>query len=175
VDARFTTMPLILIGGGARSGKSRYALELARKRGPRRVFLATAEGFDEEMAARIARHRAERGVEFTTVEEPLEIAAAIGKIRDTDAIVIDCLTIWLSNIMLTFGRSVETEVEKLIAAAQASAAAVIAVTNEVGCGIVPESTLGRDFRDQSGMLNQRVASVADEIHWMVFGHPLRVK
>lgn len=168
-------MPLILVGGGARSGKSRYALELARKHGTHLMFVATAEGFDEEMAARIARHRAERGAEFTTIEEPLEIAEAMSKIADADAIVIDCLTLWLSNIMLTFGRSVATEVEKLVAAAQATRAAVIAVTNEVGCGIVPESTLGRDFRDQSGMLNQRVASVADEVYWMVFGQPLRVK
>lgn len=168
-------MAIILIGGGARSGKSRYALDYARKRGTRLMFVATAEAFDEEMAARIARHRAERGSAFSTIEEPLEIAAAIRKITEADAIVIDCLTLWLSNIMLTFGRSVETEVEKLIAAAQASAAPVVAVTNEVGCGIVPESTLGRDFRDQAGVLNQRVAAVADEIYWMVFGQPLRVK
>ncbi len=168
-------MPLTLVGGGARSGKSRYALELARKHGTRLMFLATAEAFDEEMAARIARHRAERGTEFTTIEEPLEIAAAISRIAGADAIVIDCLTLWLSNMMLTFGRSVETEVEKLIAAARGAPAAVIAVTNETGCGIVPESTLGRDFRDHSGLLNQRIASVADEVYWMVFGQPLRVK
>lgn len=168
-------MPIILVGGGARSGKSRFALDLARKCGSRLVFLATAEAFDEEMAARVARHRADRGAEFSTIEEPLEIGSAISKITAADAIVIDCLTLWLSNIMLTFGRRVETEVEKFIAAAQANTATVIAVTNEVGCGIVPESTLGRDFRDHSGVLNQRVASVADEIYWMVFGHPMRVK
>jgi adenosylcobinamide kinase/adenosylcobinamide-phosphate guanylyltransferase len=166
---------IILVGGGARSGKSRHALELARKRGSRLVFLATAEAFDEEMAARIAKHRAERGNEFSTVEEPLEIATAIRKIADADAIVIDCLTLWLSNIMLTFGRDVDAEVEKLIHAAQSSPAAVIAVTNEVGCGIVPESTLGRDYRDRSGILNQRVAAAAEEVYWMIFGQPLRVK
>lgn len=168
-------MALILVGGGARSGKSRYALELARKRGPRLFFLATAQAFDEEMMARIAKHRAERGTEFHTVEEPLDIAAEIGKIGEADAIVIDCLTLWLSNIMLTFGRKVDVEIEKLIAAAQASTAPIIAITNEVGCGIVPESALGRDYRDHSGILNQRVGAVADEIYWMVFGQPLRVK
>jgi adenosylcobinamide kinase / adenosylcobinamide-phosphate guanylyltransferase len=166
---------IVLIGGGARSGKSRHALELARKRGSRLVFLATAEALDEEMAARVAKHRAERGAEFSTIEEPLEIVAAFHKIHDADAIVIDCLTLWLSNIMLTFGRDVDTEVEKLIQAAQSSPAAVIAVTNEVGCGIVPESTLGRDFRDHAGILNQRVAAAAEEVYWMIFGQPLRVK
>jgi adenosylcobinamide kinase / adenosylcobinamide-phosphate guanylyltransferase len=166
---------IVLIGGGARSGKSRHALELARKRGSRLVFLATAEAFDEEMAARVAKHRAERGAEFLTIEEPIEVAAAIRKITDADAIVLDCLTLWLSNIMLTFGRDVDAEVEKLIQAAQASPAAVIAVTNEVGCGIVPDSTLGRDFRDHAGILNQRVAAAAEEVYFMIFGQPLRVK
>lgn len=168
-------MALILVGGGARSGKSRYALDLARKRGSRLYFLATAEALDEEMTARIALHRAERGDHFHTVEEPLDIAAEIGKITQADAIVIDCLTLWLSNIMLTFGRSVDKEVDNLIAATQASTATIIAVSNEVGCGIVPESALGRDFRDHSGILNQRMGAVADEVYWMVFGHPLRVK
>lgn len=168
-------MAIILVGGGARSGKSRQALELARKRGSRLIFLATAEAFDEEMAARVAQHRAERGAEFSTIEEPLEIAAAIRNITDADAIVVDCLTLWLSNIMLKFGRDVDSEIDQLVQAAQSSPAAVIAVTNEVGCGIVPESTLGRDFRDHSGRLNQRVAEAAGEVYWMIFGQPLRVK
>jgi adenosylcobinamide kinase / adenosylcobinamide-phosphate guanylyltransferase len=166
---------IILVGGGARSGKSRHALELARKRGSRLIFLATAEALDEEYAARIARHRADRGAEFSTVEEPLEIADVIRKTADADAIVLDCLTLWLSNIMLTFGRDVNAEIEKLIQAARATPTTVIAVTNEVGCGIVPDNALSRDFRDHSGILNQRVAAVADEVYWMVFGQPLRVK
>ena len=168
-------MAIILVGGGARSGKSRHALELARKRGSRLVFLATAETFDEEMVARVAKHRAERGAEFSTIEEPLEIAAAVRNTANADAIVIDCLTLWLSNLMLTLGRDVDAEVDKFIDAAQSSSTAVIAVTNEVGCGIVPDNTLGRDFRDRSGILNQRVAAVADEVYWMIFGQPLRVK
>jgi adenosylcobinamide kinase / adenosylcobinamide-phosphate guanylyltransferase len=166
---------IILIGGGARSGKSRHALEFARKRGSRLIFLATAEALDEEMATRVAKHRAERGTEFSTIEEPLEIAEVIRTTREADAIVLDCLTLWLSNIMLTFGRDVDAEIEKLIQSAQASQTTVIAVTNEVGCGIVPDNTLGRDFRDHSGVLNQRVAAAAEEVYWMVFGQPLRVK
>jgi len=165
---------VILVGGGARSGKSRYALELARKRGPRLVFLATAEPLDHEMVARIAQHRANRSPEFTTIEEPIEIGEAI-RATDADAIVVDCLTLWLSNVMLAFGRDVDHDTEKLLEAAQQSRAAVILVTNEVGCGIVPESTLGRDFRDRAGILNQRVAAVAEEVYWMVFGQALRVK
>lgn len=167
-------MAVILVGGGARSGKSRFARELAQKRGSRLMFLATAQPFDHEMEARIAQHRAERGPEFTTVEEPLEIGDAIAR-ADAHAIVVDCLTLWLSNVMLTVGRDVDRDSEKLIEAAQQSKAGVIFVTNEVGCGIVPESALGRDFRDHAGILNQRVAAVAEEVYWMVFGQALRVK
>jgi adenosylcobinamide kinase / adenosylcobinamide-phosphate guanylyltransferase len=165
---------VVLVGGGARSGKSRQALELARGRGPKLVFLATAQPFDSEMEARIARHRADRAEVFSTVEEPIEVAAAIRETR-ADALVVDCLTLWLSNVMLTFGRDVDAEIEKLLSAARLSSAAVILVTNEVGCGIVPESALGRDFRDYAGILNQRAAAIADEVYWMVFGCPLRVK
>jgi adenosylcobinamide kinase/adenosylcobinamide-phosphate guanylyltransferase len=165
---------VILVGGGARSGKSRFAQELAQKRGSRLMFLATAQPLDQEMEARIAQHRAERGPLFTTVEEPLEIGDAIAR-ADADAIVVDCLTLWLSNVMLTFGRDFDRDSEKLIEAVQQSKAAVIFVTNEVGCGIVPESALGRDFGDRAGILNQRVAAVAEEVYWMVFGQALRVK
>jgi len=167
-------MSIVLVGGGARSGKSRYALQRARELGPRRVYIATTEVVDTEMEARIARHRAERGGDFTTVEEPLELGRAIQS-AVADAIVVDCLTVWLSNLMLTFGRDVDAGIETLVKAAVGNAATVILITNEVGCGIVPESTLGRDFRDHAGELNQRVGSVADEIHWMVFGQALRVK
>jgi len=167
-------MAVILVGGGARSGKSRYAIELARKHGSRLVFLATAQAHDLEMEVRVAKHQAERGADFATIEEPLDIAEELRKCQ-ADAIVVDCLTLWLSNVMLTFGRDVDAETEKLLATARASTAALILVTNEVGCGIVPETTLGRDFRDRAGVLNQRVASVADEVYWMVFGIPMRVK
>lgn len=167
-------MALILVGGGARSGKSSHALKLARGRGPRLVFVATAQPFDAEMETRIARHRADRGAEFATIEEPIEVAAAIRE-TDADAIVVDCLTLWLSNVMLTAGSDIDAEIEKLLDAARLSSAIVILVTNEVGCGIVPESPLARDFRDHAGILNQRAAAIADEVYCMVFGCPLRVK
>ena len=156
----------MLVGGGSRSGKSRWALDRARKRGGGLVFIATAEALDEEMSTRIAQHRSERGDEFITVEEPLELAEAI---RSTvaDAIVVDCLTLWLSNGM--------GDVEGTIAAAKEKNADIIFVTNEVGCGIVPDNALAREFRDRAGFVNQRFAEAADEVYWMVFGQPLRVK
>jgi adenosylcobinamide kinase/adenosylcobinamide-phosphate guanylyltransferase len=163
-------MALVLVGGGARSGKSRWALERARKRGDRLVYVATAEALDEEMSMRIAQHRSERGDEFVTVEEPLNLARAIGT-AECDAMVVDCLTLWLSNMM---HRSQEN-VDETIAAAKEQKAEVIFVTNEVGCGIVPENALAREFRDQAGRMNQRFAEAADEVYWMVFGQPLRVK
>jgi adenosylcobinamide kinase/adenosylcobinamide-phosphate guanylyltransferase len=157
---------LVLVGGGARSGKSRWALERARRRGGRLVFIATAEALDDEMSVRVAHHRAERGDEFETIEEPRELARAIRSAQG-DAIVVDCLTLWLANVM--------GDAEEAIAAAKAHAAEVICVTNEVGCGIVPENALAREFRDRAGRMNQRFAEAADEVYWMVFGQPLRVK
>jgi adenosylcobinamide kinase / adenosylcobinamide-phosphate guanylyltransferase len=157
---------LVLVGGGARSGKSRWALERARKCGGRLVYIATAEALDDEMSVRIARHRAERSGEFETIEEPRELAKAIRSAQG-DAIVVDCLTLWLANVM--------GDAEETIAAAKEHAAEVICVTNEVGCGIVPENALAREFRDRAGRMNQRFAEAADAVYWMVFGQPLRVK
>ena len=162
-------MPVVLVGGGARSGKSRWALERARKRGGRLVYIATAEALDEEMTVRIARHREERGSEFVTVEEPLDLAGAL-RSADADAIVVDCLTLWLSNSIHRGDTTAET-----IAAARSSSAEVIFVTNEVGGGIVPDNALAREFRDRAGVMNQRFADAADEVYWMVFGQALRVK
>ena len=159
-------MALVLVGGGARSGKSRWALDRARKRGGRLVFIATAEALDEEMAARISRHRAERESAFQTIEEPRELAKAIRSAQG-DAIVVDCLTLWLANVT--------GDVDETIAAAKEQSAEVIVVTNEVGCGIVPENALAREFRDRAGLANQRFADAAGEVYWMVFGQALRVK
>lgn len=160
---------LVLVGGGARSGKSRWALDRARRCGDRLVYVATAEALDEEMAARIARHKSERGDEFITVEEPLDLAGAIRSLA-CDAIVIDCLTLWLSNSI-----GMDDKTDETIATALQSTADVIVVTNEVGCGIVPENALAREFRDRAGRMNQRFAEAANEIYWMVFGQALRVK
>jgi adenosylcobinamide kinase / adenosylcobinamide-phosphate guanylyltransferase len=167
-------MAVILIGGGARSGKSRYALEKALSIEGARVFLATAEAHDEEMALRIHRHREERGGNFITIEEPIELAQAIA-VTKFDALVIDCLTLWLSNIMFA-NKNCDAEIDLLASAAQSAAGTVIFVTNEVGSGIVPtDNALSREFRDRAGILNQRIASIAQEVYLMVFGQALRVK
>jgi adenosylcobinamide kinase/adenosylcobinamide-phosphate guanylyltransferase len=163
---------VILIGGGARSGKSRYALQKALSIEGRRVFVATAEPLDDEMTSRIARHKADRGAEFETIEEPLDLARVIA--GAFDAMVVDCLTLWLSNLMFA-NKNCDLETEALIAAAQAARGTVLFVTNEVGSGIVPDNALAREFRDRAGTLNQRVAVIAQEVYFMAFGQPLRVK
>lgn len=164
-------MSIVLVGGGARSGKSRHALALARQSGPRLAFIATAQPGDAEMRDRIALHRAERGPEFTTFEEPLAVAALIEReAARFDAIVVDCLTLWLTNAMFA-----EAQPRDPLDAAASARARIILVTNEVGCGIVPDNALARDFRDRAGRLNQQAAELAVEVWWMVFGIPLKVK
>ncbi len=166
-------MAIVLVGGGSRSGKSRYALELAKQRGRRPAFIATAQALDGEMSDRIRQHRDERGEAFVTIEEPFELARAIERAAGScDAIVVDCLTLWVSNLMLS---EREIPADELIAAARAVPATVIFVSSEVGCGIVPENALARRFRDLAGGLNQRVAAAADKVYWMAFGIPLEVK
>jgi adenosylcobinamide kinase/adenosylcobinamide-phosphate guanylyltransferase len=161
---------IILVGGGARSGKSRYALERARALPGTRAFVATAHSSDEEMAARIQAHREERGEDFTTIEEPIELPRIIAESK-FDVLVVDCLTIWLSNMM--FAGKDTTALEP---AAHSAKATLIFVTNEVGSGIIPtDHSLSRDFRDRAGILNQRIAAVADEVYFMIFGIPQRIK
>ena len=164
---------LALVTGGARSGKSRFALGRATSLGLPRLFLATGEAKDDEMTARIARHRAEREREWRTIEEPLEIAAIL-RAEAGQAIVLDCLTLWVGNLMEA-GRDLEDAAADLVAALVARRSAVIVVTNEVGSAIVPDNPVARLFRDATGLLNQRVADVADEVHWLVAGQPVRVK
>lgn len=169
-------MALILIGGGSRSGKSSHALELARARGPRRAFIATAQAFDQEMTDRIRRHREERDASFETFEEPVFVSDLIREIGTRyDAIVVDCLTLWLSNLMLGEHPDLDGAMNDLIASAAHSPAACILVTNEVGCGIVPENALARRFRDAAGTLNQRCGRAAAEAYLMAFGFTVRLK
>ncbi|MGH9666289.1 MAG: bifunctional adenosylcobinamide kinase/adenosylcobinamide-phosphate guanylyltransferase [Bryobacteraceae bacterium] len=167
-------MAVILVGGGARSGKSRHALTLARACSGPRLFVAAARLLDEEMRLRSRMHQAERGSDFDTVEEPIGIQRVLETSQFAVA-VVDCLTLWLSNVMLEGDRDIERETENLVRTAAAASAPVILVTNEVGCGIVPENVLAREFRDHAGRLNQRAAAAADEVYWLVFGCPLRVK
>lgn len=171
-------MSIVLIGGGSRSGKSRHALAVARTLGARRGFLATAQGLDDEMLNRIARHKRERGADFITIEEPLDLARVIIEQRENlDVIVIDCLTLWLSNMLLTNAmvNGLEAPVEAFLDVAAQSPLRCVLVTNEVGCGIVPENALARRFRDWAGTLNQLAAARAVEVYWMIFGVPFRVK
>jgi adenosylcobinamide kinase/adenosylcobinamide-phosphate guanylyltransferase len=166
---------IVLVTGGTRSGKSRFALARAESLGSPRVFLATAEARDAEMAARIARHRAERGRRWRTVEEPLAIAAVLQR-RQRGVVLIDCLTLWLANQMGDCpSTNVAPAVDELIEALSLRRSGVVAVTNEVGLGIVPESALARAFRDATGFLNQQVAAIADEVFLLVAGQALRIK
>jgi adenosyl cobinamide kinase/adenosyl cobinamide phosphate guanylyltransferase len=171
------TPKITLVLGGARSGKSRYAeglmTALPPAWNPPWVYVATAEPGDEEMKARIAAHRARRGPQWNLVEAPHDIAEAVVLSQPTP-VLIDCLTLWLSNMMLA-GSDVDAEVALLERALQAAAAPVVLVANEVGAGVVPDNALGRRFRDLQGALNQRIAARADRVVLMVAGLPLAIK
>ena len=168
---------LELIGGGARSGKSRAALDAARASGRAKLrFIATAEAGDAEMAERIARHRAERGADWETLEAPLHLAWALATLGPEHCAVIDCLTLWLSNWLLRDEPAAwRHEQEAFLTGLDRTPAHVVLVTNEVGHGIVPDSRLGRDFIDQSGLLHQRLAERCDRVVFMQFGLPLILK
>ena len=169
-------MSVILIGGGSRSGKSRFALEYARRHAAPLAFIATAEARDDEMRDRIASHRAERGPEFNTIEEPRDLARVLVEAGDRyGAIVVDCLTLWLSNLMFGASTDIRRDTAHLLRVATESPSAVILVTNEVGCGIVPENALARQFRDSAGAMNQQAAAAAREVYWMAFGISMRLR
>jgi adenosylcobinamide kinase / adenosylcobinamide-phosphate guanylyltransferase len=163
---------ITLITGGARSGKTRYALEGAAGTLPR-TYIATAELLDDEMRERAAQHQRERGALWRTIEEPYELSPLVTELQGL--LVVDCLTIWLSNWLLRDESQVELKIDLLCSAFQDARCQVRAITNEVGSSIVPENALGRRFRDWSGLLNQRVAAVADDVYLMVCGIPIRVK
>lgn len=170
-------MSCVLIGGGSRSGKSRFALEYARRYAEPLAFIATAEARDEEMRARVAAHRADRGLQFATIEEPIHIERAIEEAGSRyGAIVVDCLTLWLANVMFASPKQdIARVTATLLRIASESPTVVVLVTNEVGCGIVPENALARQFRDLAGAMNQQAAAAAQEAYWMVFGFPMRLK
>jgi adenosylcobinamide kinase/adenosylcobinamide-phosphate guanylyltransferase len=161
-----------LILGGARSGKSAHALRLAEVGGRRPVMIATAQALDAEMAERIARHRAERGARWRTLEAPLDLSAAIAAIGAEEIAVIDCLTLWVSNLMLA-ERDIARETARLLEAMRGKE--LLLVANEVGLGIVPDNALARRFRDEAGRVNQRVAAAADHVVFIAAGLPLTLK
>lgn len=170
-------MGIVLIGGGARSGKSRFALEYAARRSQRPGFVATGEARDEEMRARIARHQQERGSDWTTIEEPLDLTGTLAREATRfDLLLVDCLTLWLSNVLLDPGWDVRKELSRLTQCLRDwRGPSLVLITNEVGLGIVPENPLAREFRDFAGEMNQAVAQQAEEVYWMVFGVPMKVK
>lgn len=169
-----TALPrLTLVLGGARSGKSRYAEGLVAAAGGG-TYLATAEALDDEMRARIAGHRARRDPAWATLDEPIDLPGALARADAARPLLIDCLTLWLSNITLA-GRDVDADCEALIVALGLRAAPVVAVSNEVGLGIVPDNALARAFRDAQGTLNQRIAQRADRVVLMTAGLPLVLK
>jgi len=177
VDLPIHENRIVLVGGGVRSGKSSFALELAHRLGKRRAFIATATALDDEMKLRIERHQRERRDEFTTIEAPLDLALALDALVDHDVVVVDCLTLWLSNLLLD-----QQSVEAILARADEVVRALlkrrfhaVLVTNEVGMSIHPPTPIGRTFVEVAGWTHQRVARAADEIYLAVLGTTLKIK
>ena len=167
--------PVTLVLGGARSGKSSFAERMTVTHPRGCVYLATAEIGDDEMAERVRKHKARREAHWRTVEAPLDIAASlVAETEQGAAVLVDCLTLWLSNLMAA-GRDPERETEGLARALGQVGGPVVFVSNEVGLGIVPDNALARAFRDHAGRLNQRIAEIANNVFFVAAGLPLRLK
>lgn len=170
-----TAIATTLVLGGARSGKSQFAERLAQDSGLARVYVATATAGDDEMRRRIAHHRTQRGDGWHTVEEPLALTETLARESGADRIVlVDCLTLWLSNLMFD-GRDAAPEAQRLADWLRATSHPVLLVSNEVGLGLVPETPLGRDFRDAQGRLNQAIAAAVPYVVFIAAGLPLWLK
>lgn len=167
-------VPLTLILGGARSGKSRHAQTLAENSGHPPTMIATAQAFDAEMQDRITRHRSERGETWRTIEAPIDLAAAIAQVQTPATVVIDCLTLWVTNLLMA-DHDIPAASTALLTACKTSPNPIIMVTNETGFGIVPPDPLSRRFRDEAGRLHQLIAAAADDVTLVVAGLPLAIK
>ena len=166
---------IIFITGGARSGKSSYALKLASSY-VNKAYIATAQITDEEMKLRIEKHKAERDESYKTVEEPLDLSGALAGTKDIfDVTIIDCLTLWLSNLFLREEKERSDYINDYLKALRNFSASLIIISNELGMGIVPEHKLSRDFRDEMGLVNQKTAQIAHEAYFMVSGMPVKTK
>jgi|SRR5208283_1534955 len=177
---------LIFITGGAKSGKSRFAINAASSICGKKAFIATAEALDDEMLMRIQRHKRERAEDWLTLEEPLNIGPLLKDVHLLyEVILIDCLTLWLSNLLLT-SRNVEVDVQGFLESVTLykdhppctnppKSRSLFIVSNEVGLGIVPDNALARRFRDAAGELHQRIAALADEVYLVAAGIPLKIK
>ncbi|MBN2396904.1 MAG: bifunctional adenosylcobinamide kinase/adenosylcobinamide-phosphate guanylyltransferase [Deltaproteobacteria bacterium] len=170
---------MIFVTGGARSGKSTFAQNLGETLSGKRLFVATAEAFDEEMERRIQRHRKQRGDRWDTREEPIDLGEAISSARgEYGTVLVDCLTVWMSNLMHRYGGQDEAAsriIDDLFRGLEGFPGTVIVVSNEVGMGIVPDNKLARDYRDRLGFLNQRTARAADEVYLLCSGIPVKIK
>ncbi len=169
---------IYFITGGARSGKSAFAERLAGRLPGKRAYLATAQALDAEMAARIERHRKERGDLWDTYEEPLAVAELLRKLSGWyETALLDCLTLWLSNVMARAGGEgdIVSRTDELVAAIKDFKGSCIVVSNEVGLGIVPDNPLARRFRDFAGIVNQKMAQAADEVYFTAAGIPVKIK
>jgi adenosylcobinamide kinase/adenosylcobinamide-phosphate guanylyltransferase len=168
-------MTSLFVLGGARSGKSRYAQARAEAIGGERIFIATAQAYDDEMRDRIARHQADRSDGWKTIEAPIDLPQAIAGLSGTECVLlVDCLTLWTSNLLLA-DHDIPSATDALAAAIGSSAGPIIFVANEVGLGIVPDNALARAFRDAAGIVNQRVAAAVDEVMFVAAGLPLKLK
>jgi adenosyl cobinamide kinase/adenosyl cobinamide phosphate guanylyltransferase len=184
-QAVHASAPLILLLGGARAGKSRHALHLAtarRRSSEAKVcFIATAQALDEDMRARIAQHQTERPGHWQTIEEPYRIDEALQKTGEADIVIVDCLTLFVSNWVLRYEDEDECEqfvrriTRDFVELARSRQQTIICVSNEAGLGVVPETRLGRVFRDLLGRVNQDLAAAADEVYLLVAGVPLQLK
>jgi adenosylcobinamide kinase/adenosylcobinamide-phosphate guanylyltransferase len=166
---------IVFVVGGAKSGKSSFVLTKAETFAGRKAFIATAESLDDEMKERIRRHRDQRGEDWETFEEPKEMASVLKEINGYGAAVIDCLTLWLSNLLHSHV-DLDREIDSFLSALrEGEHPPFFIVSNEVGMGIVPDNALSRRFRDLAGRLNQEVAAIADEVYLVTAGIPLRIK
>jgi adenosylcobinamide kinase/adenosylcobinamide-phosphate guanylyltransferase len=164
-----------LVLGGARSGKSRFAEELTLKSGKDRIYLATAQAFDNEMEQRVARHKSDRGDDWVTIEESMDLVGALkGNVSGNRIVLVDCLTLWLSNLM---GNSadISAETDQLITCLPNLTGQVVFVSNEVGQGIVPENKMAREFRDHAGLLHQRLAETVNSVYFVTAGIAQKLK
>lgn len=169
---------LIFITGGCRSGKSRFALNYANQHFSKKIYLATCGVLDEEMARRVEDHKKIRGPEWQTIEESVAIVDKIRQYGDkVEVILLDCITLWLSNLLMKWNSDsrIMDEADRFIDVIKQNQTSLIIVSNEVGMGIVPAEPLGRRFRDLSGIVNQKIAEVADTVIYMVSGIPMFLK
>ncbi len=167
--------PTTLVLGGARSGKSTFAERLMTEAAASRLYLATATAGDGEMADRIARHRERRGAGWETLEEPLDLIGALqAHTQPERPVLVDCLTLWLTNLMIAES-DIDTEISRLCEGLASLSGPVVFVSNEVGLGIVPDNAMARAFRDHAGRLHQAVAALASEVYFVAAGLPLKMK